>query len=115
MNTTPMATAQHSTAVVWLDRSRAMVARTRAGRPEVTDVDRQRDPEASYLFRVIHEAADCDRVVIMGPDASRIAFEREYVALYQRPDRLIDIGIEAAPQPRQLVDRLRFLDVTQPI
>jgi hypothetical protein len=115
MNTTPMATAQHSTAVVWLDPFRAMVARTRAGRSEVTDVDRELDPEASYLLRVIREAANCDRVVIMGPDASRIAFEREYVALYQRPDRLIDIGIEAAPQPRQLVDRLRFLDVAQPI
>jgi hypothetical protein len=115
MDTTPIATARHSTAVVWLDPSRAMVARTRAGRPEVTDVDREHGPEASYLLRVIHEAANCDRVVIMGPDASRIAFEREYVALYQRPDRLIDLGIEATPQPRQLVDRLRFLDVTQPI
>jgi hypothetical protein len=115
MNIVPMVTGQHATAVVWLDRSRAMVARAGAGRPEVTDVDRELDPEASYLLRVIHEAANCDRVVIMGPDASRIAFEREYVALYQRPDRLIDLGIEAAPQPRQLVDRLRFLDVTQPI
>lgn len=114
MNTAPIATAHPSTAVVWLDRSRAMVATARAGRPEVSEVDRELDPEPSYLLRVIREAADCDRVVIMGPDAARIAFEREYIALYRRPDRLIDIGIEDAPQPRQLVDRLRFLDVAIP-
>ena len=110
----PMAAAHHSTAVVWLDRSRALVARERAGRPAVAQVDRQLDSEATYLLRVIHEAAHADRVVIMGPDASRLAFEREYVALYQRPDHLIDLGIEAAPQPYQLVDRLRFMDVAVP-
>ena len=68
------------------------------------------DPEAHYLLRVAHEAAGCDRVVIMGPDASRIAFEREYVALYRRPDRLIDLGPSSVPVRSEIVEQLRVLE-----
>ncbi len=100
----------HRAAVVWLDRSHALVARSLQGHPAVTEVDREADPEPSYLLRVIHEAADCDRLVVMGPDASRVAFEREYVALYRRPDRLIDVGRVETPRDADLVDTLRLLE-----
>ena len=100
----------HAAAVVWLDRSHALVARTHDGHLVITEVDRDQDPEIQYLHRVAHEAAGCDRVVIMGADASRIAFEREYVALYRRPDRLIDLGASAAPARSELVDQLRVLE-----
>ena len=68
----------------------------------MTEVDREADPEASYLLRIIHEAEDCERLVVMGPDASRVAFEREYVAIYRRPDRLIDVGQVASPRAADL-------------
>jgi hypothetical protein len=102
----------HAAAVVWLDRAHALVARAHDGHPVITEVDRDLDPETQFLLRVAHAAAGCDRVVIMGPDASRIAFEREYVALYRRPDRLIDRGPSAAPDRSHLVDQLRALEPT---
>ena len=104
------ATPGRMAAVVWLDRSHALVARGHDGRPEVTEVDRSFDPETDYLLRVVHEAAGCDRLVVMGPDASRVAFEREYVALYRRPDRLIDVGQAMTPRPADLVDQLRMIE-----
>ena len=102
-------TGRHA-AVIWLDRSHALVARAIAGRPEVVEVDRSFDGESSYLLRVIHEAADSDRLVVMGTDAARVAFEREYVALYHRPDRLIDVGRVIHPRRSDLVDHLRMLE-----
>lgn len=104
------ATPGRNAAVVWLDRSHALVARGHAGRPEVTEVDRSFEPEPDFMLRVVHEAAGCDRLVVMGPDAARVAFEREYVALYRRPDRLIDVGQSMTPRPADLVDQLRMLE-----
>lgn len=100
----------HPSAVVWLDRTHALVARANAGRPEVTEVDRSFDAETDYLLRVLHAAADCDRLVVMGADADRVALEREYVALYRRPDRLIDVGQVDAPRAADLVEQLRMLE-----
>jgi len=76
----------------------------------VTEVERDADPEPQYLLRIAREAAGCERVVICGPDAARIDFEREYVALYRRPDRLIDLGISFQPDRRDLVDQLALLE-----
>lgn len=103
-------TTEHAAAVVWLDRHHALVARARAGHAAITEVDRDKDPEAVYMHRILHEAADCDRLVVMGSDAARIAFEREYVAQYRRPDRLIDVGRLDTPRESDLVDQLRVLD-----
>ena len=100
----------HPSAVVWLDRTHAFIARAHDGRPEVTEVDRSVEAETDYLLRVLHEAADCDRLVVMGPDADRVALEREYVALYRRPDRLIDIGQIEAPRAADLVEQLCMLE-----
>lgn len=97
-------------AVVWLDRSHALVARALKGHAAVTEVDREFDPEPSYLLRIIHEAVGCDRLVVMGTDAARVAFEREYVAIYRRPDRLIDLGLVDTPRQADLVDALRMLE-----
>jgi hypothetical protein len=99
-------------AVVWVDHSHALIARAHSGRPAITEIERAYgvEPETGYLLRVLHEAGDCDRVVVMGPDSDRVAFEREYVALYRRPDRLIDVGAAAAPAPTELLDQLRMLE-----
>jgi hypothetical protein len=104
------ATPGHSAAVVWLDRSHALIARAKQGVAAVTEIDREADLEAEYLLRVVHESQGCDRVVIMGSDASRLAFEREYVSLYRRPERLIDVGLVSDPEPRDLVRQLRMIE-----
>ena len=96
-------------ALVWLDARHALVAQARPGAPFLTEIDRALDDEGRYLRRVARAASHCDRVVVFGSDASRLAFEREYVALYRRPDRLIDAGADVEPSPRELMDRLRLI------
>jgi hypothetical protein len=96
-------------ALIWLDRSHALVARVRDGETVVTSIIRELDQEPQYLLRVAHEAEDCDRVLVTGADSVRVAFEREYVAVYRRPDRLLNGGAEDEPGPRAMADRLRLL------
>ena len=107
--TTPTTTIP--AALVWLDHWHALVARAYASGVLVTEIDRAVETEPDFLFHVAEQAENCDRLVVMGPEASRAAFEREYVALYRRPDRLIDAGMELEPQPHELIDRLRILDL----
>jgi hypothetical protein len=87
-----------------------LVARAHEGHSVITEVDRDMDPEIPYLLRVLHEAEGCDRVAVMGTDPSRIALEREYVALYRRPDRLIDLGPSHSAARSELLDQLRVLE-----
>ena len=104
------ATPGRFAAIIWLDRTHALVARARHGHAEVAEVDRAFDTDPAFLQRVVHEAEGCDRLVVMGTDAARVAFEREYVALYQRPDRLIDVGQVVDPRACDLMDQLRILE-----
>jgi hypothetical protein len=110
MNTLLTKPADHAAAVIWLDLRHAFVARAHDGHPTVTEVGRDADSELHYMLRVVREAADCDRVVIMGPDAARIDFEREYVTLYRRPDQLIDVGLSFQPGPRELIEQLELIE-----
>lgn len=107
---TPTTVPTRRAAIVWLDRHHAFVARKHDGHCVVTEVDRDADAEPDYLLRVVHEAADCERLVISGPDSARIDLEREYVSLYRRPDRLIDLGVSFQPLPRDLVEQLALLE-----
>jgi hypothetical protein len=110
MDINPGTRPSNPAAVVWLDMAHAFVARSRDGHPAVTEVHRAFDLEPAYLLRVLHAAADCERLVVMGPDAARVALEREYVSIYRRPDRLIDAGQVSAPREVDLVDHLRMLE-----
>ena len=97
-------------AVVWVDGWYALIAHTDHGRPTVTEVDRVDEPEHDYFLRVARAAADCDRLMLLGPAATWRAFELEYEALYRRGDRFIDAETAPPASPRELVDRLRFLE-----
>ena len=106
------ATLAHPTgAVTWIDPSRAIVARTaRSGGVAVRTV--RREPVAGrggFLARVVDEIGDRDRVVILGPDAMRVELEREYVTIYHRPDRILDVEASGPTGQDELVRRLEAL------
>jgi hypothetical protein len=97
-------------AVAWIDVARASVARTNPeGTITTCDIERDGVEESVYLAMVVRAIGDRDRVVILGPGEMRLALEREYVAIFRRPDRLVDVEPAAAPSRDELVDRLRTL------
>jgi hypothetical protein len=102
--------AHPNAAVIWVDGWHALVAHAEHGRPTVTEVDREADPEHDYFVRVAREADDCDRLMILGPGATRVAFEHEYAALYRRSDRFVDAETAAPASERELLERLHLLD-----
>jgi hypothetical protein len=100
-------------AVIWVDGWHALVARTEHGCPTITEVDREADAQRDYLLRVAREADDCDRLMILGPGASVLAFESESAALYVRSTRFIDAETAASTTPADLIDRLHLLEPTE--
>ena len=97
-------------AVVWINGRQAMVAMmSHDGRISTCEIDRGWLPESSYLTQVVRVIGDRRRVVIHGPSSVRLALEREYVAIFRRPDRLVDVEPAAAVDLQGLVDRLRAL------
>jgi hypothetical protein len=96
--------------VVWINERQAMVATMSHDRRITTcEITRGSMPEPSYLAQAVRVIGDRQRVVILGPSSIRLALEREYVTQYQRPDRLVDVERAPAPDPQQLVERLRTL------
>ncbi len=99
-------------AVVLLAATEAVIARTRPdGRDEIARVKRRsRRPDApSFHVRVLHELGDRAPVLIMGPSGERTAFEREFVAVSHRPDRLLEEASVHDAHPEALLERLRGL------
>lgn len=106
-----IAPARHGHAgVVYVEPWYAMVAHSGEPKPVLTALDRAEETEPEFIARVVHETTDCDRLVVMGPGRERLAFEREYVSIYQRPDRLVDDEPAAHATRHDLLDRLRVLD-----
>lgn len=107
-----MDTVIGSSAVVWIDAQRAIVATSTGGAEAVvSEISAPGDDgeDSTYLARVVDAIGDRERVVIMGPDDSRLALEREYVAIDHRPERLIDVE-PAGPLDRDdVVARLNQL------
>ena len=99
-------------AVVLLAATEAVVARTRPdGRDEIVRVPRRsgRGGTPSFLLRVLHELGDRAPVVIMGTSSERTAFEREFVMVSHRPDRLLEDATVHDAHPEALLERLRAL------
>jgi hypothetical protein len=83
-----------------------------AGQVSRCTITRGRDPEPSYLAMVVRAIGDREVVVILGPSSLRLALEREYVAIYHRPERLVDVEPAGRVDESKLVDRLRELVAT---
>lgn len=96
--------------VVWLDHWHAFVAQRSDGHDTVVEIEREADPERTYLRRVATVACDCRRVMILGPDDDRLAFDHEYESMYARCDRFVEIEASPFPVPFALLDRLRMLE-----
>jgi hypothetical protein len=97
-------------AVAWINGRQAIVATmARDGQIFTCEINRGLSPEPSYLALVVHALGDRERVVILGPSSARLALEREYVAIYRRPDRLVDVEPAGAVNTEDLVARLRAL------
>jgi hypothetical protein len=103
-------------AITWLSPDRAIVARRAAtGWVDVAHVDNATPGlEMPYLAHVAHEIGDAERVVILGGDAVRTELEREYVRIYQRPDRIVDVEASEEVSEDALVERLRALPEVGP-
>jgi hypothetical protein len=100
-------TTAASSAAVWIDGRSALIAMMEPdGRISTCEIDRGIEPELSYLAIVVHAIGDRERVLILGPSSTRLALEREYVAIYRRPDRLIDVEPGDVYDRGELVQRL---------
>lgn len=101
-----------SSAVVWISGRQAIVATlSDDGRISTYEINRTLEPEPSYLALVVRAIGDRERVAILGPSSARLALEREYVTIFRRPDRLIDVEPAGEIDPEQLIERLRALAV----
>jgi hypothetical protein len=97
-------------AVAWIDAETATVARIDVrGTISTCVVERGWLPALTYLAVVAGAIGDRERVVILGPSDERLALEREYAAIYQRPERLVDVEPAGAVDEAALVARLRRL------
>jgi hypothetical protein len=59
------------------------------------------------LAAVAHAIGDRDRILVLGPEPSRTSLEREYVSIFRRPDRLVDMEPEGPVSRADLVALLR--------
>ncbi len=99
-------------AVVLLAATEAVIARTRPdGRDEIARVRRRtrRAGAPAFHLRVLHELGDRSPIVVLGGPAERTAFEREFVAVSHRPDRLLEDASVHDAHPEALLERLRSL------
>ena len=97
-------------AVVWISRRQAIVATMGCdGRISTREINRGLEAELPYLALVVRAIGDRERVVILGPSSIRLSLEREYVAVYRRPERLVDVEPAGALHAEELVGRLHAL------
>jgi hypothetical protein len=105
--------ALRPSAVAWIDDRHALVAtNSMVGSVTVTEIRPMGDttgPDETYLVRVVDAIGDRQHVAILGPDSLRLALEREYVLIFRRPDRLIDVERSTVMGHADIVDRLRVL------
>ena len=99
-----------TSAAVWINGEHALVATTTGSdRVFTCEINRGRATESFFMAVVVRAVGDHDRVGILGPSSTRLALEREYVAIFQRPDRIIDVEVAGPVGTTDLIGRLRKL------
>lgn len=86
-------------AAVWIDHDQAVIVEHGPdGQESVERLDRTpQESETAFEVRTVDEVLDQDRVVVSGPAYARTGFERAYVAVTHRPDRLVDVEPSTVP------------------
>ena len=86
-------TVRRRQALVWIDHDQAVIVeQAPSGRNGVALLNRSAtETEAMFDARTVHAVVDRDRVVVSGPINARNDFERAYVSMTHRPDRLVDV------------------------
>lgn len=80
-------------AVVWIDHEHAVIVEQGPDASPDVEVLSRRLTEAESAFdgRAVDQVLRDERVVVTGPAFVRTRFERAYVAVTHRPDRLVDV------------------------
>lgn len=99
------------TAVVWISGRHAVVAvgDIEPGGIAAWSTERRLESEADFLARIVRAVGDSGRVMVLGPTGPRLAVQRAYVAISQRPDRLVEPTRPGAMDPLELAERVRAL------
>lgn len=81
-------------ATVWIDHERAVIVNSEGDERETVElVEREAgESEAGFEARAVEKVIDDERVVVTGPAFARTSFERTYVAVTHRPDRLLEVA-----------------------
>jgi hypothetical protein len=80
-----------SVALIWIDQEHAVIV---DGETDASVLCLERELGESvnqFEARAVDRVIDDERVVVSGPAPARTSFERAYVAVTHRPDRLVEI------------------------
>ena len=90
---TPKGPRRAHEAIVWIDHERAVIVSPKLDVAESVELLERRAGEsaASFEARAVDGVIDDERVMVVGPAFVRTSFERAYVAVTHRPDRLFEV------------------------
>lgn len=78
--------------VLRFDGSSASVSRVGTdGNVSRITVEHELESDQVFFARIVHLMGDHERLIVVGPASRRLEFEREYVEICHRPDRLVDV------------------------
>ena len=80
-------------AIVWIDHDRAVIVNPKLDAAESVELLERGTGESPAAFeaRAVDEVIDDERVMVAGPAFVRTSFERAFVAVTHRPDRLLEV------------------------
>ena len=85
-------------ALLWIDHDQAVIVEEGPGGRNCVLLNRApQETEATFDARTVDAIVDRDRVVVSGPAYAQFEFERAYVSITHRPDRLVDAKPNIAP------------------
>jgi hypothetical protein len=89
----PLAARPTNVALVWIDHEHAVIVSDETERNgTVACLARDlNETETHFEARTVDQVVDEEKVVVSGPAPVRTSFERMYVRVTHRPDRLVDI------------------------
>lgn len=83
---------QPTTASIWIDDDEAVIRSAADDGHAILDrlVRNHGESPMAFDVRVVDEVRDDAIIEVDGPERSRLRFERAYVSVTHRPDRLVD-------------------------